>query len=691
MRWLLYILVGLLLTVTLALGIVRFAPATAIAAANVLQSSVKIEAENPTISFFPPRLTATSLSIDGEAFEVQGQAAALSVDLQDWWDGAPFWSLRAEHIVLMTREDQSPPAAEEGSAPTGIDLSPAFTFTRIDIDVLAINDQTFRVAARNDRGVLEAEVTSENLNATASIGHQHAHEFSVVFNQNDIRFAGAGQLHTLPQPEINLSTGSFNMGTTSVTDLRTLVSCAPSGLDCEVKNLQANVEIENLAPIRVDVSSTIKNADSGIDGNLNGTLDALQLDVSGQWVDDTVKFDVEASTDAWPGFLPIVHYAPEDLAPFKLSARGNYSPAAFKLETSSISTPSHEAQANASIDLAEGTSVAVAINAQRLRIPLIPAGTEAEPETAPKNDDEPPPLLSTEPLDWSWLDTLNLTASLNTDVLQLEDAVFNAFSLDVHAKDGALNMQTGSGDPENPDDGGFAGTLELARAGDGVDTTADFHLNRIALETFGFVPQEELTGGRTEVLLNLRSNGASPADLGAHAEGEMYAIVEEAVLQNDMVEIIGSDIIMEALEKLNPFVKDDPSTNLECALVRFEATDGVLKSDDQLVIETDKMEIVGSGSINLANEALKITFSPSAKSGVGVNAGSLVSFLALGGTIRDPGLTVDALGTLKTGASIGAAISTGGASLLAEGLIKRAANAGSACEAFRKNRTSADK
>ena len=52
-------------------------------------------------------------------------------------------------------------------------------------------------------------------------------------------------------------------------------------------------------------------------------------------------------------------------------------------------------------------------------------------------------------------------------------------------------------------------------------------------------------------------------------------MVEEAVLMNDFIELVGSDLVMETLNKLNPFAKEDPTTQLSCALVRFTAEDGI--------------------------------------------------------------------------------------------------------------------
>ena len=107
-------------------------------------------------------------------------------------------------------------------------------------------------------------------------------------------------------------------------------------------------------------------------------------------------------------------------------------------------------------------------------------------------------------------------------------------------------------------------------------------------------------------------------------------------------------------------------------------------------METSKMEIVGDGTIDLNSEKLDIGFTPNAKSGVGINIGSLVKFLKVGGTLAAPRPAADAGGLLKSGLAIGAAISTGGASVVAEGLAKRALGAGSICDVARAEQAAAD-
>ena len=205
-------------------------------------------------------------------------------------------------------------------------------------------------------------------------------------------------------------------------------------------------------------------------------------------------------------------------------------------------------------------------------------------------------------------------------------------------------------------------------------------LQGVSLEDFGFVPKEEIQGGKIDTSAQMQVAGNSVASLMASMQGSARVKLQDAKLTNDLVELAGSDVLLEVLNKLNPFIQDDPSTQLECVFAQFNIENGLVQVQDKFSVETGKMRIAGRGSVNLADETLDITFAPSAKTGIGVSVGSLVKFLKLGGTLMAPSPEVDALGALQSGVAIGAAVSTGGVSVLAEGLAKRVVNAGSACD-----------
>ena len=136
------------------------------------------------------------------------------------------------------------------------------------------------------------------------------------------------------------------------------------------------------------------------------------------------------------------------------------------------------------------------------------------------------------------------------------------------------------------------------------------------------------------------------------------------------------------MNKLNPFSKSDPTTELECLVVHMTLDNGVLGFDDSVALQTPKLVIVTDGEIDLSTEKLDLRITPTSKVGIGLNVSSMVRSINLGGTLTDPSPGIDTGGAIVSGLAAGAAISTGGVSLLATGLIDKVVN-NNVCEKVR--------
>ncbi len=689
MKWLLYPILFVLALLAVLAALTRFAPATVIDIVNRLQSQANIEADAPTVRYMPLSVNLQGLTVAGVGFDIKSKALAMHADLSAWLRGEPFWSLAGDELIVTTSPTATASEPSRQDSPSPLDLSPLFGIERLTIKSLQVADQTLAVAARNADGAFTAEVAGTIGDVKLRLGRAHPHALNLdAALADDVSIAGDGLLATQQELQLNLKDLELRTPEFAASEVSGSITCAHALDQCTLTGLSAQIEVSGNEPIDVTLDGELSSAADLYAASLKGQAGALSVSASAEMLAaDAGEFELELQAETWPAFLPTALYQPAELAPFSAQAKGTAQSGKLTLSSAQIRTPSHDATLTAALTIAPTIAVETTIRAKRIYVPLTgehPTPTPGEPPAEPPAETGTTgPLLSDEALDWSWLADLTAHVDITADTLELQSAAFTDFSVQAQAADGEIALTALDG---RLGEGGFSGSGSLAQQAEGARANLHFELSKVALEAFGFVPTEELTGGLTEVYVDLSTSGASPKDMGANATGEIYLIVEDAMLQNDLIEIVGSDLVMQALEKLNPFVKDDPTTELACALVRFKVADGVLESKDELVMETGKMEISGSGNANLLTEGLKITFTPTAKSGVGINAGSLVSFLAVGGTIREPGLTVDALGTLKTGATVGAALSTGGASLIAEGLLKRAMNAGSACEAFRQRR-----
>ncbi|MDC0948016.1 hypothetical protein OAS86_01565 [Gammaproteobacteria bacterium] len=192
-----------------------------------------------------------------------------------------------------------------------------------------------------------------------------------------------------------------------------------------------------------------------------------------------------------------------------------------------------------------------------------------------------------------------------------------------------------------------------------------------------------IEGTPIQVHSALHAEGRSIHGLLATLNGNLLLEVSNARARGAIIDSIGSDFIVELLRTINPFRRNDQQLTIECAVINAVIEDGTVASSDGIVLRSDRTLILGSGSVDLNTEKLRLVLSPKPREGLGLNATSVARFLAIGGTLGSPSLTIDPGGLIETGASIGAAIATGGWSLLAQGIYDRVRGEQDQCQTVR--------
>ncbi|MCR9259497.1 MAG: AsmA family protein [Pseudomonadaceae bacterium] len=425
----------------------------------------------------------------------------------------------------------------------------------------------------------------------------------------------------------------------------------------------------------------------------------LQLQGQLQQPANSFSGRVEANSAGLPSWLVTLPYHDDQIYPLEVTTDVVAAADAVSLSNLSVISPRNQGKGELAVRLpSEGQSdlrVQGKFHASKLLIPLVdaPIDPEAvEQQVVADNDEDQPttpppaeetevavenpsaaqevPLFNADPLDWNWLDVADLDLQLSADEFDLQDAQFENLQLNVVVKDGTARIE-----PLKVviGEGGLDATAELVKQADGgVAADLRYELTGLSLDMFGVFPEDEVEGGRLSSNLQLSARGLSSLDLVNTLNGSAEVVLYDMTMKNNMVDLVGSDLILEMLSRLNPFKESAPATELQCAFLAFDIEDGVIRSRDNLVVETLKMRIEGKAEIDLAAEDLDLTFNPQPKGGFGVGLTNVVKFVKLGGKLRSPGIEVDALGLVNSGAAVGAALSTGGLSLLAEGLVNRA-------------------
>jgi hypothetical protein len=107
-------------------------------------------------------------------------------------------------------------------------------------------------------------------------------------------------------------------------------------------------------------------------------------------------------------------------------------------------------------------------------------------------------------------------------------------------------------------------------------------------------------------------------------------------------------------------------------VVRLPVREGIATSHRTIAYETSKVNMVMAGTIDFRSEGLDLAVRPSVKEGIGIGASALAELVRVTGTLAEPSVGIDSLGSARAALSVGGAILTGGLSLLGEAAISKA-------------------
>ena len=174
----------------------------------------------------------------------------------------------------------------------------------------------------------------------------------------------------------------------------------------------------------------------------------------------------------------------------------------------------------------------------------------------------------------------------------------------------------------------------------------------------------KMSGGDAQIALNLSGRGKSLHQIVGAANGTAQMTVGNARIDSDLLNAAG-DLAVTIMDTLNPMRKQSNQTILECAVAYLPVSNGLINIRDSIGVETDKLDIALSGTLNLNTEVINLKIDPRQRSGIitGINLGSLVQ---LEGTLQNPKTGINKEGVVNSAVSIGLGILTGGISIAAE-------------------------
>ena len=319
-------------------------------------------------------------------------------------------------------------------------------------------------------------------------------------------------------------------------------------------------------------------------------------------------------------------------------------------------------------------SIRASLNSSRLD--LRSAGGADEAAAGQRAAEAPVRVFSDESLELAFLDAANVDAEISVGEVLFDADTWSDTEAIITLHEGDLTV-----DPFGfrSHGGELSGRFALRSEGGPYEIDADIQASNLRFGALGADGQDPDTTPPLDARLVLNGRGTSLHDIMADANGSLEGSQKAGQIDLQAAGFLFADLVSSVLRAINPLAETETVTLLECGIYDVSIVDGIA-TVEQLALQSDRLTIISSGTVNLDTEAIDMTLSTKTREGFGVSLGGVVnSFLRLGGTLGAPSVGMDATGSVTT---TGAAVMTGGLSLLARGLFDRVSAEADLCAAL---------
>jgi uncharacterized protein involved in outer membrane biogenesis len=371
---------------------------------------------------------------------------------------------------------------------------------------------------------------------------------------------------------------------------------------------------------------------------------------------------------AWVGY---------DLPDLPFGATAHFRQAAARTEVDDVDVTLGRSsfQATGFYDPTTSVQVGVEIDAKFIDLQPFFNAADTEPQSKPKPRQER--VIPDTPLSLDWLPDLHWQVSLRADELVAFAVPVQNLVLDLDV--GPDRLWITPFQFEQPL-GDLSGELKLERSDSKVQVAADLVARNVPLGFLAAADQDPATLPLATLELKAFGTGESGRALARDLDGRLRFITGEGQIANAAAQSLFGDFFMDLIGTLNPVSRRPRYAELVCSVVLIDIGDGRIKTRPGIAIQTDRLNVLAQGTVDLETERININFETRPRRGVGIGAGDLINpFIRVGGTLAHPRLRIDRTGAAITG---GAALATGGLSLLFQTASRRIRRSDDPCGAL---------
>ena len=261
-------------------------------------------------------------------------------------------------------------------------------------------------------------------------------------------------------------------------------------------------------------------------------------------------------------------------------------------------------------------------------------------KTNVKNQNENTPLFSDDKIDLSALRLVNATVALTAHYIKMPQIDNIGLSLKADLKDGHLKVP--SLFVRTPI-GALKGGVDLNASSVPANVTIDLTSDEIKLDTIKEI-SSQLKGSEVWASVKMNTTGDSVKSFVSHLNGQITLELTEGEILNKWFNSLPMAMgLLKNKSNTVTFSTADQVSQLVCGAINLTVKDGVIRSNEQIAIETSVVNFLVSGDIDLPKEELSLTMEPSisdAKSSV-QNAMALTQIVKISGPFRHLTPSVD--------------------------------------------------
>jgi len=225
----------------------------------------------------------------------------------------------------------------------------------------------------------------------------------------------------------------------------------------------------------------------------------------------------------------------------------------------------------------------------------------------------------------------------------------------------------------------LAGKLDLRPREFGAELLLSVQGTSLAIGLPAVTEQEMQALPRYDADAVLHGVGVTVREMAGSLNGYIRIISGPGEVRTGALAFFTNDFASEVLNTVNPFVKSNPYTQYECAVILLGIKNGVAEGQPAAVLQSKRLRIFANAMVDLKTEKLNATIKAVPTKGLGLSFSDLINpYTMISGTLASPRLTLDPEGALIEG---GAAVATGGLSFLAKRFKDRFLSEKDACGA----------